>query len=104
MRSSTGDLPGCLPTLGSQLISSLPRSVTQTGATVLARLRAQHYDWRRECRASTDARHSWRTRPLPVEISGQLVSLLSFARQVVIPDAGHMPFWEAPDVFFPLVG
>lgn len=84
---------------------ALPRSLNETGATVLARLRAQHYDWRREVsalRVPTLVIHG-ALDPLPVETSRQLASLLSLAQQVVIPDAGHMPFWEAPDVFFPLV-
>ena len=84
---------------------SLPKSFSQTGATVLARLRAQHYDWRREMsavRAPTLVIHG-ALDPLPVETSRELVSLLPTAQHVVIPDAGHMPFWEAPDVFFPLV-
>jgi proline iminopeptidase len=84
---------------------ALPRSLNQTGATVLARLRAQHYDWRREVsavRVPTLVIHG-ALDPLPVETSQELVSLLPHAQHVVIPDAGHMPFWEAPDVFFPLV-
>ena len=84
---------------------ALPRSLNQTGATVLARLRAQHYDWRREVsavRVPTLVIHG-ALDPLPVETSQELISLLPHAQHVVIPDAGHMPFWEAPDVFFPLV-
>jgi proline iminopeptidase len=84
---------------------ALPRSLNQTGATVLARLRAQHYDWRRELsavRVPTLVIHG-ALDPLPVETSRELFSLLSLAQHVVIPDAGHMPFWDAPDVFFPLV-
>lgn len=84
---------------------ALPRSLNQTGATVLARLRAQHYDWRREVsavRVSTLVIHG-ALDPLPVETSRELISLLPHAQHVVIPDAGHMPFWEAPDLFFALV-
>jgi len=80
---------------------ALPRLLNQTGATVLARLRAQHYDWRRELsavRTPTLVIHG-ALDPLPVETSLELVSLLPHEQHVVIPDAGHMPFWEAPDVF-----
>jgi proline iminopeptidase len=84
---------------------SLPRSLNETGATVLARLRAQRYDWRREVsalRLPTLVIHG-ALDPLPVETSQQIVTLLPHAQHVVIPDAGHMPFWEAPDVFFPAI-
>lgn len=83
----------------------LPRSLNQTGATMLARLRAQHYDWRQEIsslRVPTLVIHG-ALDPLPVETSVQLIAQLFSAKHAVIPDAGHMPFWEAPDVFFPLV-
>jgi proline iminopeptidase len=84
---------------------ALPKVISETGATVLARLRAQHYDWReqvRAVRAPTLVIHG-ELDPLPVEISLELVSLLTDVKHAVIPDAGHMPFWEAPDVFFPQV-
>lgn len=81
---------------------ALPKTLNETGATVLARLRAKHYDWRQQVsavRAPTLVIHG-ALDPLPVETSQQLVALLSVAQHVVIPDAGHMPFWEAPDLFF----
>jgi proline iminopeptidase len=84
---------------------ALPRVVNQTGAAVLARLRAQHYDWRREVsavRAPTLVIHG-ALDPLPVETSLDILSLIPGSTHAVVPDAGHMPFWEAPDVFFPLV-
>ena len=84
---------------------TLPRVVNPTGATVLARLRAQHYDWRRELsvlRTPTLVIHG-ALDPLPVETSLEIVATLPNAHHTLIPDAGHMPFWEAPDVFFPLV-
>jgi proline iminopeptidase len=84
---------------------TLPRVVNQTGATVLARLRAQHYDWRREVsavRASALVIHG-ALDPLPVETSLEIAALIPDSTHAVVPDAGHMPFWEAPDVFFPLV-
>jgi pimeloyl-ACP methyl ester carboxylesterase len=84
---------------------SLPRTLNQTGATVLARLRAQHYDWRPEVsaiRTPTLVIHG-ALDPLPVETSLEIASLIPDSTHALIPDAGHMPFWEAPDVFFPLV-
>jgi proline iminopeptidase len=84
---------------------ALPRRLNPTGSAVLARLRAQHYDWRRELgniSVPTLVIHG-ELDPLPVEISTQVASAIPSARHVVIPAAGHMPFWEAPDVFFPAV-
>jgi proline iminopeptidase len=83
---------------------ALPKAISQTGASVLARLRSQHYDWRQKIgtlNVPSLVIHG-ELDPLPVEVSEQLVSLLS-AKHALIPDAGHMPFWEAPDVFFPIV-
>ena len=84
---------------------ALPKRLNQTGASVLARLRAQHYDWRDELRNISVPMlviHG-ELDPLPVETSKQLLSAVPTATHVVIPAAGHMPFWEAPDVFFPTV-
>jgi proline iminopeptidase len=84
---------------------ALPRRLNPTGSAVLARLRAQHYDWRRELGnilVPVLVIHG-ELDPLPVETSAQVASAIPHANHVVIPDAGHMPFWEAPDVFFPAV-
>lgn len=84
---------------------ALPKKLSQTGASVLARLRNQHYDWRVELSnisVPTIVIHG-ELDPLPVETSEQLVHAIPAATHAVIPDAGHMPFWEAPDVFFPRV-
>jgi proline iminopeptidase len=84
---------------------ALPRRVNPVGSAVLARLRAQHYDWRQELgniSVPTLVIHG-ELDPLPVEISEQVASVIPAATHVVIPDAGHMPFWEAPDVFFPTI-
>jgi pimeloyl-ACP methyl ester carboxylesterase len=83
----------------------LPKRLNRTGASVLARLRTERYDWRHELgniSARTLVIHG-ELDPLPVETSRQLVQAIPPATHAVIPDAGHMPFWEAPDVFFPLV-
>jgi pimeloyl-ACP methyl ester carboxylesterase len=83
----------------------LPKKLNQTGASVLARLRNRHYDWRHELSnilVQSLVIHG-ELDPLPVETSRQLVKAIPAAKHAVIPDAGHMPFWEAPDVFFPIV-
>jgi proline iminopeptidase len=84
---------------------ALPRRLNPTGSAVLARLRAQHYDWRHELgniSVPVLVIHG-ELDPLPVETSEQIASTIPAATHAVIPDAGHMPFWEAPDVFFPTV-
>jgi len=84
---------------------ALPRKLNPTGSAVLARLRTQRYDWRHELsNISVPALviHG-ELDPLPVETSTQIASTIPSATHVVIPAAGHMPFWEAPDVFFPIV-
>ena len=37
---------------------------------------------------------------LPTDVAHELVSVLPNSRLVLIPEAGHMPFWEAPEAFF----
>ena len=84
---------------------SPPSSTSATGAAVAARLRREGYDWRDTLRALSlpalvlhgeeDA--------LPASVSLELAGLLPRATRVIIPDAGHMPFWEAPARFFSLV-
>jgi proline iminopeptidase len=84
---------------------ALPKRLNPTGSAVLARLRAQHYDWRQELRnisVPVLVIHG-ELDPLPVETSSEIAATVSAVKHVVIPDAGHMPFWEAPDVFFPAV-
>jgi proline iminopeptidase len=82
-----------------------PRSSSVTGATVAARLRREGYDWReaiRALRVPSLVIHGEQD-VLAAENSRQTVSLLSDARLELLADAGHMPFWEAPDRFFSLV-
>lgn len=84
---------------------ALPRRLNPTGAAVLARLRSRRYDWHRQLAsvlAPTLVVHG-ELDPLPVETSEQLKAAVPHATRVLIPNAGHMPFWEAPDVFFPAV-
>lgn len=76
-----------------------------TGAAALARLRGEGYDWSPVLRAlSTPALvvHGERD-PLPLSVALELAALLPQASAVILPDAGHMPFWEAPIPFFTAV-
>ena len=89
-------LPSLLPT---------PRALSPTGASVLARLRREGYDWRDALSALSVPSlvlHGERD-VLPAHQARRTAELLPHSRLVVLPDAGHMPFWEAPDRFFPLV-
>ena len=82
-----------------------PRSTSRTGAAVVARLRRDGYDWTPLLRAldrPTLVLHGERDL-LPLAVAGALVAALPDARLAPIPGSGHMPFWEAPEQFFPLV-
>jgi proline iminopeptidase len=82
-----------------------PTVTSDTGAAILARLRRDGYDWRARLRAlsvPTLVIHGEED-ALPVAVSSELVALLPRAQRHLVPHSGHMPFWEAPDVFFPVV-
>jgi len=84
---------------------SPPRSSSRTGAAVAAQLRGQGYDWRELLRAvsvPTLVIHGERDL-LPVSVAREIVATLRNARLEIIPDAGHMPFWESPELFFTLI-
>ena len=84
---------------------SPPKSDSQTGAAVAARLRGEGYDWSALLRAvsvPTLVIHGDRDL-LPVGVANEIVATLGNARLEIIPDAGHMPFWESPERFFTLV-
>jgi proline iminopeptidase len=90
-------LPTLLPTV---------RALSPTGAAVVARLRRDGYDWRDALRALSAPSlvlHGDRD-VLPADQARRTAAHLPHARLVVLPDAGHMPFWEAPHRFFPTVG
>lgn len=79
-----------------------PAAASQTGAAVLARLRREGYDWRHRLRAlstPTLVMHGEQD-ALPVAVAHELSALLPRASLTFLPDAGHMPFWEAPARFF----
>lgn len=82
-----------------------PKVTSDTGAAVLARLRGQGYDWRDRLRAlslPTLVIHGEED-ALPLTVSAELAALLPRAQRQLVPHSGHMPFWEAPEVFFPIV-
>ena len=82
-----------------------PKVTSVTGAVILARLRRDGYDWRARLRAlsvPTLVIHG-EDDALPVFVSAELAALLPRARRLLVPHAGHMPFWEAPDLLFPAV-
>ncbi len=79
-----------------------PRSESRTGAAVAARLRREGYDWTALVRAvqvETLVLHG-ADDLLPTSVARELVALLPNARLSIIPQAGHMPFWEQPEAFF----
>lgn len=83
-----------------------PKATSATGSAVVARLRREGYDWRALLRAlstPTLVLHGERD-ALPPEVAFELAELLPRASVVLLPDAGHMPFWEAPERFFGEVG
>lgn len=84
---------------------SPPRSESRTGAAVAARLRGDGYDWTTLLSAvsvPTLVIHGERDL-LPVSVAREIVATLGHARLEIIPDAGHMPFWESPELFFTLI-
>ena len=82
-----------------------PRSTSRTGAAVSARLRREGYDWRDRLRGlpvPTLVIHGEEDL-VPVETARETVALLGNATLELLPGAGHLPFWEAPEPFFALV-
>jgi len=81
------------------------RSESRTGAAVLARLRREGYDWSslvRALHADVVVIHG-ASDLLPAAVASELVAMIPKSRLVLIPDAGHLPFWEAPEPFFGVV-
>jgi proline iminopeptidase len=79
-----------------------PEATSVTGATIAARLRREGYDWREQLRTlSTSALvlHG-EGDVLPATVAIELSRVLPRARLILIPNSGHMPFWEAPERFF----
>lgn len=82
-----------------------PDAASPTGAAIAAQLRREGYDWRDTLRAlarPTLVLHGEQD-ALPPAVAHELSALLPRARLLLLPDAGHMPFWEAPQRFFSAV-
>jgi proline iminopeptidase len=82
-----------------------PRSTSVTGAAIAARLRRDGYDWAKTLRAlriPSLVIHGEED-VLSADEARRTSSTLQDARLSLLAGAGHMPFWEAPDRFFPLV-
>ncbi len=89
--------------LAQQLIP--PAVVELTGVHVAARLRRDGYDWSNRVRAldrPTLVIYGERD-ALPRQTAEELVALLPQAVLRTIPEAGHMPYRERPELFFPIV-
>ena len=82
-----------------------PNDVSVTGVTVAARLRREVYRWSDVMpgvRAPTLLVHGG-SDLLDPAVARATAGLLPSATVTVIPNAGHMPFWEAPAEFFAAV-
>lgn len=84
---------------------SAPRGDSIAGAVIAARLRRDGYDWRpllSDLAVPTLVVHG-AADVLPLSEADQTSRFLAEARLMPIADAGHNPFWEAPDAFFAAV-
>ena len=82
-----------------------PRATSETGAAISRHLRANGYDWRDRIRGLDVPAlivHGEQDL-LPVSLTAEWRELLPHARIALIPDAGHMPFWEQPHALFPVI-
>ncbi|MEO5903645.1 MAG: alpha/beta fold hydrolase [Gemmatimonadaceae bacterium] len=83
-------------------IFSSPRADSPTGAAVASRLRREGYDWSsiiRSIGVPTLIVHG-EDDLLDVSVARQLHDLIPWSELALIPHAGHLPFWEAPEDFF----
>jgi pimeloyl-ACP methyl ester carboxylesterase len=81
-----------------------PNAVSLTGTAIAAHLRGEGYHWHEQLRAlstPTLVLHGDRD-ALPAAVADEIQKLLPRARRNLLPHAGHMPFWEAPERFFEL--
>jgi len=89
--------------LGAMFSPPLARS--ETGAAVVARLRREGFDWRAAAariRARTLLVHG-ASDMIPVAQAERTAATIPGAQLRLIPEAGHMPFWEQPELFFSIV-
>ena len=83
-------------------IFSSPRANSGTGAAVAARLRREGYDWTDRIsaiRVPTLVIHGDHDL-LDVSVAQSIANLIPGSEVSIIRNAGHMPFWEAPEEFF----
>ncbi len=86
--------------LGAMFSPPLARS--ETGAAIVARLRRDGFDWREasaRIRARTRLIHG-ASDMIPVAQAERTAAIIPGAQLRLIPEAGHMPFWEQPQLFF----
>jgi proline iminopeptidase len=79
-----------------------PREESATGAAVAARLRRNGYDWRvvlPRIAAATLVVHGAQDL-LPPRLARETAALIPRSTLLLIEGAGHMPFWEQPELFF----
>ena len=89
--------------LGAMFTPPLARS--ETGAAIVARLRREGFDWRDRAariRARTLLIHGT-SDMIPVAQAVRTAQVIPAAKLELVPDAGHMPFWEQPERFFAAV-
>jgi pimeloyl-ACP methyl ester carboxylesterase len=82
-----------------------PHEASATGAAVAARLRRAGYDWRehlREIASRTLVVHG-SADVIPSRVAHDIAALVPHAGVQIIDGAGHMPFFERPELFFPVV-
>lgn len=82
-----------------------PLGTSATGAVIAARLRRDGYDWRSalsDVAPPTLVVHG-AADVLPLSEATRTAALLGEAQVVPVEEAGHNPFWEAPDAFFAAV-
>lgn len=86
-------------------IFAAPRASSPTGAAVAARLWSEGYTWLDSIRSITVPTLVIHGEGdlLPVAVARRITGEIRGARLVIIPHAGHMPFWEAPEEFFETV-
>ena len=82
-----------------------PREGSASGAAVSARLRREGYDWRERIAtiAATTLIVHGKQDVLPARLADETAALIRTAEVDLIDAAGHMPFWEQPERFFPAV-
>jgi proline iminopeptidase len=82
-----------------------PVDASATGAAVASRLRREGYDWRASVRtiASRTLIVHGADDVIPAHLAGETAGLVQRATTLVIEGAGHMPFFEQPEEFFPAV-